>query len=302
MSFSAGRARLAGAACVLFVAIAPSTAAAAVPHTVQPGETLWSIAAANNFTTRSLAAANGLSPDAQVVLGRTIMVPSVGEAAGALTGSAPAATGAAPRPMGGYIVQPGDTLSAIAARSGVAVSRVAWMNGLDPAGLLLAGRSLKLPTGAPVSAAPAAPALPASGAAPHPTAERVTPGEVGSLAASHGVPPALATAIAYQESGFNNALTSSANARGVMQILPGTWGFVQRDLASSPLNPSSARENVHAGVMYLGELLRNTGGDSYTATAAYYQGLGSVRQSGLLPDTRRYVSNVMALRQRYAGR
>ena len=41
--------------------LAASPAAANVPHVVQPGETLWTIAAANNFTTRSLAAANGLS-------------------------------------------------------------------------------------------------------------------------------------------------------------------------------------------------------------------------------------------------
>ena len=38
----------------------PPGAEAAVPHVVQPGETLWSIAAANNFTTRTVAAFNGL--------------------------------------------------------------------------------------------------------------------------------------------------------------------------------------------------------------------------------------------------
>jgi LysM repeat protein len=301
MSSFAGRAKLACAVSALFAAIAPSVAQAGVPHMVQRGETLWSIAAANGFTTRSLAAANGLSPNAQVVLGRTITIPSVGEAAGALAGG-PTTTGA-PRPMGGYTVQAGDSLSAIASRSGVSVSRLAWMNGLDPAGLLIAGRALKLPTGAPVSSspAPAAP-VPASGAAPHPTAERVTPAQVAGVAASHGVPPALSTAIAYQESGLNNGLVSSANARGVMQILPGTWGWIQSNLASYPLNPSSASENVHAGVMYLGQLMRDSGGNPYTATAAYYQGLASVRQRGLLPDTRRYVADVMALRNRFAGR
>ena len=50
----------------LLIPAAP--ASAAVPHTVQPGETLWSIAAANNLTTRTVAAFNGLSEDAQVVL------------------------------------------------------------------------------------------------------------------------------------------------------------------------------------------------------------------------------------------
>src|SRR3954454_24009765 len=54
-------------------------AQAAVPHTVRPGETLWSIAAANNLTTRTVAAYNGLSENSQVVLGSTIMVPTTVE-------------------------------------------------------------------------------------------------------------------------------------------------------------------------------------------------------------------------------
>ena len=65
-------------------AIAPAAAGAAVPHVVQPGETLWSIAAANNLTTRTVAAFNGLSEDSQVVLGQTIQVPSTVEGYAAL--------------------------------------------------------------------------------------------------------------------------------------------------------------------------------------------------------------------------
>ena len=72
------------AAIVAALALIPSTASAAVPHVVQPGETLWSIAAVNNFTTRALAAYNGLSETSNVVLGSTIQVPAVGEAAAAM--------------------------------------------------------------------------------------------------------------------------------------------------------------------------------------------------------------------------
>ncbi len=61
----------------------PSPASAAVAHTVTPGETLWSIAAASNLTTRTLAAFNGLPEDANVVLGSTIEIPSVAEGAAA---------------------------------------------------------------------------------------------------------------------------------------------------------------------------------------------------------------------------
>jgi LysM repeat protein len=273
-------------------------ASARVAHTVQPGETLWSIAAANNFTTRALAAANGLSETSNVVLGQTIWIPSEVEAASALGGGGSAPV---PTPMGAYTVAAGDTLSSIAARSGVSVGQVAYMNGLDPNGILVAGTALKLPTGSPLSGSSSAPPTSVPDAAPQPTNEFVSPATVQQIAIEHGVSPSLAAAIAKQESGFNNALVSSANARGVMQILPGTWDFVQRNLAPSQLNPASAQENVHAGVMYLAQLLKDTGGDETAATAAYYQGLGSVQSGGLLPETQSYVNDVMALRSQFGG-
>jgi murein DD-endopeptidase MepM/ murein hydrolase activator NlpD len=64
--------------------IAAAPASAAVPHVVVPGETLWGIAAANNFTTRTVAAFNGLSEDSQVIAGQTIEIPTVAEGASAL--------------------------------------------------------------------------------------------------------------------------------------------------------------------------------------------------------------------------
>lgn len=79
-------ARLAAACCgviaVCGVLAVPATAA--VAHVVQPGETLWSIAAANNLTTRTVATYNGIAEDAQVVAGSTIDVPTVEEGAAAL--------------------------------------------------------------------------------------------------------------------------------------------------------------------------------------------------------------------------
>src|SRR6476661_2624654 len=71
-------------------------ASAAVPHTVTSGETLWTIAAANGFTTHALAVYNGLADDSNVVLGSTIMIPAEWEAAEKLAGAAPAAAPAAP--------------------------------------------------------------------------------------------------------------------------------------------------------------------------------------------------------------
>ena len=86
-----------------------------------------------------------------------------------------------------------------------------------------------------------------------------------------------------------------------MQILPGTWTWVEDQLAGGPLDPNSPLDNVRAGVLYLGQLLRDSGGDQALAAATYYQGSSSVSRRGLLPETERYVENVMALRSRFGG-
>jgi LysM repeat protein len=366
---------------VIALLIPAAPASAAVPHTVQPGETLWSIAAANNLTTRTVAAYNGLSESAQVVLGSTIMVPTTVEGYSALqsaglAASAPAAAPAAsavapssggsytvrvgdtlsglaarsgvslqtlaanngldpagllvagtrlslpgagaapvaapapaessaPAPQGAYKVRTGDTLASLAAQAGVSTSAMAAMNGLDPNGVLLEGTVLKLPSGAPAPAAASTPA-PAEtivpNAAPVATPGRLSAADVQTIAAAHGISPSLAAAIAWQESGFNNGMVSGANARGVMQVMPGTWDYVQRNLAGGQqLDPNSATDNVHAGVMYLKRLLDDAGGDENAAIAGYYQGLSSVRNRGMFDDTQRYVENVQALRSRFGG-
>jgi N-acetylmuramoyl-L-alanine amidase len=279
-------------------------ASAHVAHTVQPGETLWSIAAASNFTTRALAAANGLSENSPVIAGSTIQIPTEAEAAAALGNGVVAspAPGSAPDPLGAYTVQPGDTLSGIAARSGIKTEQLAWMNGLEPSAHVVTGTVLKLPTGAPPASQPTQvqPAI-VPEAEPHPTPAHVTADEIGQVAAAHGVSPSLAAAIAWQESGFNNGAVSPANARGVMQVLPGTWSWVEKNLAGGRLDPTSAADNVHAGVLYLRQLIQDAGGDEARAIASYYQGPSSVRRLGLLPDTQRYVANVTALRSRFGG-
>jgi N-acetylmuramoyl-L-alanine amidase len=290
-------------ASVLALGTTPAAPAEAhVAHTVQRGETLWSIAAASNLTTRALAAANGVPETANVILGQTIWIPSEAEAAGALAGGpAVGRQSPAPTPTGPYTVRPGDTLSSIAARSGASAEQVALMNGLDPDRPLLAGTPLKLPAGGRIASRPSAAPTGIPHAAPQPTNEIVSPALVQQTAAEHGVSPSLAAAIAKIESGFNNGLVSSANARGVMQILPDTWDFVDSQLAINPLNPVSAGDNVHAGVLYLQRLLRETAGDEAAATAAYYQGLSSVRSNGPLATTHSYVDDVMALRPQFAA-
>jgi len=296
----------------LAATLVASPASAHVLHTVEPGETLWQIAAANNLTTRTVAAYNGISENANVILGSQIKVPTVKEGVAALAATAPVQQSSgtivagtppgAPRPQGGYVVRPGDTLTGLAAQSGVPVAQMAYMNGLKPTAWLLIGTVIKLPSGAPAPANASAP-LPATRVVPKadpiPTPGRLSAGRVGQLAAEHGAPASLAAAIAWQESGFNNAMVSSANARGIMQVMPGTWNWVQSNLAPGPLDPRSPEDNVRAGSLYLARLLRETRGDARLAAAGYYQGLSSVRERGMFDDTKRYVDNVLALRARF---
>jgi soluble lytic murein transglycosylase-like protein len=233
---------------------------------------------------------------------------SLGETASSTeeTGST---TEAAASNTASYVVQPGDTLSAIAARAGTSVAELASVNGIDPNAPLLSGAGLRLSDASAeadqpgTSEAEAAQAAEGSSSAPpYPTAETVTPSEVGSVAAENGVPSSLAEAIAYQESGFNNDLTSSADARGVMQITPETWNWIGNTLAGpTPLAAASAASNVRGGVLLLHSLLNETGGDSALAAAAYYQGLSSVLKEGEAPSTEQYVGDVLALQQQFGG-
>jgi soluble lytic murein transglycosylase-like protein len=82
-----------------------------------------------------------------------------------------------------------------------------------------------------------------------------------------------------------------------MQVMPDTWDFVETVLIGAPV-ARTADGNVRVGVAYLRHLLRMFGGDERRAVGAYFQGPGAVSTRGLLPETRQYVANVLALRTR----
>ncbi|MGH2883440.1 MAG: LysM peptidoglycan-binding domain-containing protein, partial [Solirubrobacteraceae bacterium] len=289
----------------------PASTSTSGAYVVQPGDTLSAIAARAGVSANSLAAANGLNPTAFLLIGTVLHLSGSAASSGTVVPASDTTSSG-----GSYVVQAGDTLSAIAARAGTTVDALASANGVDPSHYLLTGTVLRVPsgsgsgsgstidvsmssdstnssaaTGQPVGAtAEGAPTDP-----PYPTAERVTASEVGSVAAANGVPASLADAIAWQESGFNNDLVSSADARGVMQILPGTWDWIQHslDTGGPPLTPASAADNVRGGVLLLHSLLDSTGGDPAMAAAGYYQGLPSVIQNGVYPSTQNYVNSVL---------
>jgi LysM repeat protein len=277
-----------------------SSASGSGGYVVQRGDTLSGIAARLGVSVDALAAANGLDPSALLIAGTALH--STGGSASSSAGetSAPGPVASSASGSGGYLVQRGDTLSAIAARMGVSLDSLAASNGLDPAHLLIAGTLLHV-SGAPAGTE-ADPNVAPAGSGAEPTGESVSSSEIGSIAAAEGVSPSLAEAVGYQESGFNNNEVSSTGATGVMQIEPDTWNFIGSTLAGPPpLSPDSATDNIRAGALLLHSLLDQTGGNPQLALAGYYQGLQSVREHGLYHDTQAYVKNVMALQSRFGG-
>ena len=96
-------------------------------------------------------------------------------------------------------------------------------------------------------------------------------------------------------------MVSRANARGVMQVMPGTWDYVQQNLASRQLDPNSATDNVTAGVLYLRSLLQPDRRRRVRRDRRLLPGLGALRSRGVFDDTAQYVANVQALRSRFGG-
>ena len=88
-----------------------------------------------------------------------------------------------------------------------------------------------------------------------------------------------------------------------MQIMPGTWDWVQQQPGAARRSTRTRpTDNVRAGSLYLGQLLRDTGGDPALAAAALLPGpRRRCAAIGMLPETRQYVDNVLALRGRFGG-
>jgi soluble lytic murein transglycosylase-like protein len=82
-----------------------------------------------------------------------------------------------------------------------------------------------------------------------------------------------------------------------MQILPTTWDYVVDEIIGHPVD-KTALGNVQVGVALLRHLLDAFGGDERLALAAWYQGERAVRERGLFDETKPFVANVLALRER----
>jgi soluble lytic murein transglycosylase len=138
------------------------------------------------------------------------------------------------------------------------------------------------------------------------------------------IEPALALSIARQESEFNPAARSRADARGLMQVLPGTANHTAKrfDLSYDAGDLYDPAANMVIGTTYLGALINGFDGNYVLAIASYNAGPANVRKwiarfgappkdvAGMInwiekipfAETRNYVQRVMENLQVYRAR
>ena len=112
-----------------------------------------------------------------------------------------------------------------------------------------------------------------------------------SASSRHGVPSGLIHAVIQKESGYNPLATSHRQARGLMQVTPGTARFVGVAGGSNLYDPQI---NINAGTAYLRYLMQNHA-TFEEVLAAYNSGPGNVRKYNGVPpflETQRYVKDV----------
>jgi len=129
------------------------------------------------------------------------------------------------------------------------------------------------------------------------------------------VDASLIAAVIYAESKFDDR-TSSAGARGLMQITPEAASDIERHSGGTTFelgDLSDPEINIRYGTFLLRELLDRYDGDTVAALAAYNAGPGNVDRWGgseltvegiPFPETRAYVEDVLdkrdAYREKYA--
>jgi soluble lytic murein transglycosylase-like protein len=76
-----------------------------------------------------------------------------------------------------------------------------------------------------------------------------------------------------QESGLDPAAVSPVGARGVMQVMPGTWGEIQKAMGWRNVSPHSAHHNIFGGVYYQARMAKVWAGRGRSIAEAYDLGL-----------------------------
>jgi LysM repeat protein len=268
---------------------------ATIIHVVRWGEHLTAIAARYGTTVAAIVRLNDLADPNRILAGQRLLVPDPGAAT---RQPAPAASPTVTT----HRIQPGETLTAIAARYGTTIAAIVRLNGLADAGFIRAGDLLRIPAASTTTSPPAG-----AGAGLQTNTRRLMDERaavrdlITKEARRAGVPVTFALAVAWQESGWQQPVVSSAGAVGIMQLLPSTADWVASNMLDHDVDVDNARQNVRAGMALLRHYFRRYHGNRSLVLAAYYQGQRSVDEHGILPISRPYIASILALEAMLRG-
>ncbi|MDP9244427.1 MAG: LysM peptidoglycan-binding domain-containing protein [Chloroflexota bacterium] len=272
----------------------PAAQVAARIHLIQAGECLIAIADRYGTTVAAIAQANHLSNPSFIRAGDRLRIPRPV----ATPPGRPAAAAATPTTaITLHMVQAGENLTSVAAHYGTTIAAIAQANAITNPSFIRAGDQLRIPGARPARAAAAkSHSMPGLSAA-----QRQVRAVIVEEAHLFAVPPALALAVAWQESGWRQGALSEAGAVGVMQLLPATGVWVAQGILHEPVDIGELRSNVRAGVCLLAHYLDRYGGDRDRTLAAYYQGQRAVDTLGIYAMSRPYIASILALEVRFTG-
>lgn len=290
-------------AVLLLALVATASTSGASLYRIRSGDTLSGIAHHFHMSLHRLVAFNHLPGSGTTIYaGATLRIPTGAPHTAARRHGVTSAPKATTRTVvSTYVVKSGDTLFGVAKRFRASAARIAHFSHLPRSRMILIGQKLRIPHDVRIvrgggSRPVGHGAYQVSGPSP---SKATVAAVLRATARRWHVDPKLVLAIGWQESGFNQRWVSSTGAIGAMQVEPYTADFVAKYLVRRPLDLHKIGDNATAGVALLAVLLRETHGKAWKAAAGYYQGLASVESRGMYADTKRYVANVLALRNRF---
>jgi LysM repeat protein len=274
-------------------------------HVVTRGSSLWTIAQRYGVTVGAIVGANRIANPRLIFAGQRLVIPGT-PAPRRNSESRPPRRSPAPRHATSvvHVVSRGSTLWGIAQRYRVTISAIVAANGIANPSLIYTGQRIVIPG---VSArAPRPSGRPSKAGLPPSMAQLMARRDwvrrvIAREARRQGVPRALALAVAWHESGWQQNVVSHAGAVGVMQLMPGTADWIGETMLMRPVRIRDARSNIHAGVRLLRHYLVRYDRNRNLVLAAYYQGQRAVDRHGIYPVSRPYIASIRALVRLFGG-
>ncbi|PCC25010.1 lytic transglycosylase, partial [Glutamicibacter sp. BW78] len=296
-----------------------SSSGSASTYTVKSGDTLSGIAQNAGMGLSKLLAANNMTMSTVIYPGKKLKLSGGSTSSKSSSSSSGSSSSSKKTTTSTYTVKSGDTLSGIAGKAGMGLSKLLAANNMSNSSVIYPGQKLKLSGGSTVSSTSSprkqlvpdtflhykypASTVKSANDNKYTLLSRNLPSRsemqsiIASTARKMGVDPSLALAHAYQESGFNMGAVSPANAIGAMQVIP-TSGDWASQLVGRKLDLLNPYDNATAGVAIIRSLQR-TSRSVEEGIASYYQGQGSVKRNGMYSDTKTYVKSVKAHQKKF---